>query len=217
MPTVIGVDPGQTTGYCVLSVPDAVLLGARGQGDGMHKHVKVRTIGQIDCTPPWENRGAQTVANLFLVDFPKAAIACEDFILDFARADKGRHTLSPVRVIAKIEMAIWSDPGYHRTDIEQFLNFQSASLAKTTCTDDRLKEWGLYDKHSGPHARDAMRHAYYFMRTCRGNSIGAAENRWLTWPHLYDDPIIKNIQEAYPKTKSVMIRKKNYGEIVEGL
>ena len=42
--------------------------------------------------------------------------------------------------------------------------FASASEAMNTCTDVRLKRWGVYDRSSGVHARDADRHAVYFLR-----------------------------------------------------
>ena len=214
MPTVIGIDPGQTTGYCVLSVPDDALLGAHGPDDKLHHHVRINTIGQIDCTPPWENRSAHELAEIMTELYPLDSIyAIEDFIIDFKRIDQQRSTLSPVRVIAKLEMALWEDPAFAGADIEKFIYFQSASLAKTTCTDERLKEWGLYDRSSGPHARDAMRHAYYFLRTCRGNSFKAAEKRWRAWPKLYDDPVVRELSETYP----VKIRKKQIGERIEGL
>lgn len=222
MPTVIGVDPGQTTGYAVLSVPTEALLGIKTQDLGkrrvsLHEQVTVHYTGQIDCTPPWENRGAQNIAELLLISKPDAVFAIEDFILDFNRADKGRHTLSPVRVIAKLEMTLWKDQYFHGINIDNRLNFQSASLAKTTCTDERLKEWGLYDRTSGVHARDAMRHAYYFLRGCRGDSVKAAEKRWHAWPTLYADPVILELGKAYPKSKPINIRKREPGERIPGL
>ena len=65
---------------------------------------------------------------------------------------------------------------------------QNRSPVKTTCTDERLKRWNLYDRSSGPHARDATRHAFYFLRDCRGSNMEAKQKRHLAWPHLYEDP-----------------------------
>lgn len=42
--------------------------------------------------------------------------------------------------------------------------FQSASDAKNTCNDERLRRWGFYDRSSGAHARDADRHAILLLR-----------------------------------------------------
>ena len=193
MPTIIGVDPGQTTGVVMLSVDADALLGAKHTGDGLQHHIRIERSFQVDCTPPWENKGAETIANL-AIGYANAAIACEDFIIDFKKIDQQRSTLSPVRIIAKIEYALWR-VGAEYSDKSAIgdsrINFQSASLAKTTCTDERLKEWGLYDRTSGVHARDAMRHAFFFLRACRGNSIKAAEKRWKAWPHIYPDPQIR--------------------------
>jgi squalene cyclase len=44
---------------------------------------------------------------------------------------------------------------------------QNRAIAKSTATDDRLKAWGLYDTNSGPHARDATRHAITALRRAR--------------------------------------------------
>lgn len=38
---------------------------------------------------------------------------------------------------------------------------QTPQVAKTFCTDDNLRAWGVYNKGS-PHARDSLRHAIYF-------------------------------------------------------
>ena len=110
--------------------------------------------GQINCLD--ENAGAMLMLGL-VRQYPEAAIVEENFTPDH-RMDKARHTLSPVRVTAALSYGLWRDfPGV------RFI-YQSASQAKTTCTDDRLKLWGLYDRSSGPHARDAIRHAYYYLR-----------------------------------------------------
>lgn len=116
--------------------------------------------GEIDCSD--ENAGALLMADL-VAKYPKAVIVVENFTPDH-RMDKARHTLSPVRVTAAFSYALWRDfPGL------EFI-YQSASQAKTTCTDDRLKMWELYDRYSGPHARDATRHGFYRLRVMRSGS-----------------------------------------------
>jgi len=88
------------------------------------------------------------------------------------------------------------------------IHVQNRSLAKTTCSDIRLKHWGLYDHSSGAHARDATRHAYYFLRDRRGSSVEAAEKRWRAWPHLFADPAISETKNAYKEAP----KKKQMGE-----
>lgn len=40
--------------------------------------------------------------------------------------------------------------------------FQSAQIAKNFCTDDKLKDWNQW-RAGEKHARDALRHLFYFM------------------------------------------------------
>lgn len=134
--------------------------------------------------------------------FPNAAIVVEDFIIDFSKIDQARHTLSPVRIMSMLSYAMYIDaemPFYSR------LFVQGRSMAKTTCNDPRLRRWGLFDAKGGRHARDATRHAFYFLRTCRGNSVKAQENRWRAWPEKFADP------QLVPKVP----RKKSQGERVK--
>jgi hypothetical protein len=196
--TVLGIDPGETTGWCVMGVDTHALSSnsvplERAVLSGIFKY------GQIDCF--YENNGVQELLDLALIDYPASAIAMEDFVLNFNKADKARHTLSPVRVISKFEYGLWS---YEEHQVNR-IHLQSASLAKTTCTDERLKEWKFYDRFSGVHARDAVRHAYYFLRSVRGNTVSEAEKRWMAWPNMYQDPQFR---------KPVMKAKKPEGERV---
>src|ERR1700759_3070376 len=178
---VLGIDPGQTTGWCAVGVPPEVLSGARSPGDTLNRIVMSDGLfdyGQIDGAQD-ENKAVRQLEDLALIDYPDAAVVIEDFIIDFRKITKQRSALSPVRITAKLEYALWA---YEENQTGRIFR-QMPSLAKTTMTDDRLKELGLYDPHSGEHARDAMRHAYYFLRNCRGNSIAAQEFRWRAWPH----------------------------------
>lgn len=64
--------------------------------------------------------------------------------------------LAPVRVIS-----VWKD----RLRFKETLRFyQTPSDAKKAVNNARLQSWGLYDKHSGEHARDADRHNVLFAR-----------------------------------------------------
>jgi hypothetical protein len=202
--TVLGVDPGETTGWCVMGVdprdlssPDTPLNKAVLNG--------IFKYGQIECF--FENNGVQELLDLALIDYPASVIAMEDFVLNFNKADKARHTLSPVRVTSKFEYGLWS---YQENQVNR-IHLQSASLAKTTCTDERLKEWKFYDRHSGLHARDAVRHAYYFLRSVRGNTLDCHEKRWMAWPNLYQDP--RSMKPQLKKTQS----KKPEGERIFSL
>jgi hypothetical protein len=213
---VVAFDPGGTTGWSVLSVDSRQLVGiTECDSDNpllpLHEALITKKYGPIDCgTKQGETgvgvrrgHGAQNILGeeigvdrmlkIAVQDYPESAIVTEDFILDMGRADMSRDILLPVRIMARLDYGLHyqftrsSNSGISRHPLNRFF-VQNRSLAKTTCTDTRLKNWGLYDKSSGPHARDAMRHGYYFLRSCRGNDPSAALRRHLAWPQHFADP-----------------------------
>lgn len=212
---IIAFDPGETTGWCAMGVDPVTLLGADTPVDVLQDRLLLCEYGEIDCSATaaggagipdsvrrhaglnltGENVGIDQMIGL-VEDWPHAAIVIEDFILDMNRADQARHTLSPVRITSALSYGLHAI-GYSTSKII----VQNRSLAKTTCTDLRLKNWGLYDNRSGPHARDAVRHAFYLLRTCRGSGIESAERRHIVFPDLFDDPISNRSSAAKTKHK----------------
>lgn len=176
---VVAFDPGETTGWCLMGVIPEDLSMQQGNAMGLHQVIKHMEYGQIDGRATGENLAADDIIRL-AVCHPKAAVITEDFILDFKQATSDRHTLAPVRMNAILDYEMYRN--------DRNVIVQGRSGVKTTCTDLRLKHWNLYDSRSGPHARDATRHAFYWLRCCRGGSIAAQENRWRAWPHLFPDP-----------------------------
>lgn len=199
--TVVAFDPGQRTGWCAMTVAKPKFLTCT---EYTLEHEITMDYGEIECLD--ENAGVSSMLDMW-AKYPLACVVHEDFIIDFTKIDQARHTLSPVRITAKFAFG-----AYLQGLQEDQIFIQSRSNAKTTCTDDRLKNWGLYDRHSGPHARDAMRHAFYFLRTCRGNSLAAEEARWKAWPWLFPDPL-----PEHTKTGAVRMRKRIEGERIPGL
>ena len=221
---ILAFDPGETTGWCAMGVDPTALLGADTPTDTIQSRLLLCEYGTIDCSATaattaipdsirrhaglnlmGENIGVSHMMGL-VRDWPNATVVVEDFILDMNRADQARHTLSPVRITSAFSYALFADG--HNSD---HIIVQNRSLAKTTCTDARLKNWGLYDPHGGPHARDATRHAFYVLRTCRGSGIEAAERRHIVFPHLFEDPVPASFAPKPKRQKPVGDRIPNLG------
>jgi hypothetical protein len=162
-PTVVALDPGGTTGWCVFQCHPESLIDP-----------EVLVLDNIDYWQSGQFTGSedQQAADIFnlICSWAGCAVLIEDFVLRMMSPD--RDLLSPVRITAKVEHLLW----------QRELTFfkQMPSEAKTTATDDRLKSWKLY-KPGEEHGRDATRHAITFMRKAR--------SRWMlrmyAWPHLY--------------------------------
>lgn len=169
-PTVIGLDPGGTTGWSVmcvhplslvdnaLSVLDNITYWQQGEFTGTEwSHVQeIETLVDV-----WQN----------------ASIVIEDFILQ--QFNQSRDLLSPVRLTAAIEYELWKDSRHSFR--------QTPAAAKTTCTDERLRQWGYYKSAGGEgHARDATRHALLFLRRAKDTTIRGAALRHAAWPAMFN-------------------------------
>lgn len=171
---IIALDTGGTTGWSIIMVhPDAL------------SDPTVSVLENIEHWAHGEVNGdedKQTFEIMELVEaWPDAAVVVEDFILRKYRKD--RDLLAPVRMNAKIELAlkIWPGLGGQRRPP---LFTQPSSLALGTITDARLREWGLYERAGGAqHARDADRHALCFLRRAKHTQSLRME----AWPELFDE------------------------------
>ncbi|UVK63880.1 RuvC-like resolvase [Gordonia phage LilyPad] len=191
--SIVALDPGGTTGWSIFQVqPEALSSLEEHQQYGVLNNVVDWKHGQIDCGSQKGNRGTGGHRNIstsgeavgageilgLLRSWPAAAVVIEDFILDPKRFNMGRDLLSPVRLTATVSYDLWLQGR------DYFV--QSASLAKTTCTDDKLKQWAYYSSSGGlGHARDADRHALTFLRRAAQRSPEAKALRELAWPHLF--------------------------------
>lgn len=173
---ILAFDPGGVTGYSLLVLPRRINNNdlfsysfetiLRNKISWEHGELSMRD---------YENEGCYQFGKM-LDDWPSAAIVVEDFILRPERQEKSRELLSPVRITAKLESHLWF------TGRHMFL--QSASQAKSTVTDGRLRLWGCYTKIGGlAHARDADRHVLLFLRRVMGG--GGTALRSAAWPHVY--------------------------------
>lgn len=177
--TVVGIDPGGTTGWSVLKVDGFKLLD---QAIPVHQAVTKWTNGQMDCGSTSGNAGDSATANDLdlgisetgeaagvwmleqiinnVTELPgTTAVVIEDFIL--RTNNKSRDALSPVRITAALQQLLWE--GQYATVYKQ-----QPSEGKTALTDERLKKRGFYTgSNSDRHARDADRHALLFLQKCR--------------------------------------------------
>lgn len=206
--TVLGVDPGGTTGVVLLACEpehltktttplqdvlwwrDAQIDCQQADSDS----VPSKASGHMNLPFAAEIKAARRI-NRIAKFFENPAVVIEDYIIDMSVMNQTREILSPVRITSMLAAEI------HKTSDRGLDGFflQNRGNVKTTCNDARLHEWGLYDQHSGGHARDAMRHAYYFLRNCRGNKPEARELRWRAWPHLFEDPQLTKKNKRPPR------------------
>lgn len=171
--TTCWVDPGGTTGWGVMSVYPELLVSDKP----IEKNIQHWTCGDAHGN---ENQMASEMLQLFDL-WEDAAIGIESFNLRQMAVE-----LSPVSVTAKIEYGLWLMEKWEAEEEERDMGRgrlvfkQSPSFAKTTLTDIRQRDYGLWVP--GPdHKRDAIKHCYTFLQRAQGNPrIRAA-----AWPALF--------------------------------
>jgi hypothetical protein len=164
---VIGIDPGGTTGWCLLTVPRDTIFG-REPGEilrweygeeGGNEAEQVLSLARL-------TRGIQSL------DYqigPALVVEAWDSDPSFKSTDP--EALSPARIGGMLLYAKL------RGDLSDALvTFQSRSLAKEALTDDRLKAAGMYVPGSD-HIKDATRHALTALRRARKSP----ELRYAMW------------------------------------
>lgn len=184
MATVIAIDPGETTGWAMWNVFPEALCDPK---EKILDCVQLWTHGQVECverfdSSEFEDKGVAFVSESeaigvaeivgLLRSWEGSAVVIESFILRQQRKDSS--LLSPVRITAAISQWLWQQ--------RRSYFIQQPSLAKTTATDDRLKQWGIYQRSGSLiHARDADRHAITFLRRCKSDP----KLRHEAFPHLF--------------------------------
>ena len=148
--TIIWFDQGGETGWAVFNIwPEALT----DPGIKILSNIASWSAGEFSGS-----EASQTDAMMDLVEAwsESALVGYEDFIL--RTFSMGRELLSPVRLAARFE-----DRMYREKRLSQLQPPQSASLAMSKVTDERLKRWGFWNPLKGKeHARDAVRHAITF-------------------------------------------------------
>lgn len=188
--TTVWVDPGGTTGWGVMAVDPEVLTERKP----IHHNVAHWACGEIHHN---EDTMASEMLQLFDV-WDGAAIGIERFIIRKFLTHDG--FLSPVRVRSKIEYGLWLMEKWEAIEDGRPLGrprrlwLQDPSLAKNTLTDDRQREWHLWEP-GHDHKRDAIKHCYTFLQRCQENP----KQRAAAWPSLFK--IDGGLMKRRPPTK----------------
>lgn len=173
---VIGIDPGGTTGWARFTIPRVCIFGDEEPSIvewdyGVFQGPANEQVMAIA-------RYARETQSLDYKCGP--ALVVEDWDPDpnFKVADK--EVYSPIRIGAKLAL-LWhlsnpTIPGPNWLG-DATLTFQGRVIAKTTYTDERLKNLKLYVAND--HIRDATRHALTAIRRARQNPEFAEE----LWPY----------------------------------
>lgn len=137
--TILGLDPGETTGT-------ALIVGPYVEGTA------VESVGQIKGMTVPE---AFVKIRQLIIDTKPDVVVMENYkVYSWKTRDHSWSDLFTARLIGAIECYCF--------DQNIKLVKQMAQQAKGFCTDDKLRAWGLW--HEGQrHARDATRHAVYYL------------------------------------------------------
>jgi hypothetical protein len=172
----VWVDPGGTTGWAVMAVDPEVLVDDKP----IHHNIAHWACGDVH-----HNENVMASEMLALYDaWDDAAIGIESFtVRKFLRHQE---FLSPVRVRSKIEYGLWLMEKWDAEEAGRAMGrgrhlwTQEPSLAKNTLSDDRQREWGLWEA-GADHKRDAVKHCYTFLQRAQEKPRLRAN----AWPGLF--------------------------------
>ena len=134
---VLGLDPGETTGACFFAGSKLV--------DSTQLPTKTPSFGGV------------VVRNYIQTWGPDVVVMEMYRIYSWKADDHSWQSLHTPRLIGAIEF-ICESALKEPVGLVQ----QTAQQAKGFCTDEKLKAWGVYQEGK-PHARDAIRHACYYL------------------------------------------------------
>lgn len=169
---IIGVDPGVTTGVAIAtlqrkeigSLADVfVEMGQLSYGFSGNGFDIIESASAEEGEAKVAAEIAQLVRTAVLHG-SRVVLVIEDFVV--RRFDSSREFLSPVRITARIQQELFNDTICQGVTVAM----QSPSDAKQTCTDERMKKWGIQPKtHKDRHGLDAARHCILFIRKLMAN------------------------------------------------
>lgn len=169
---IIGVDPGVTTGVAIAtlqrkeigSLTDVfVEMGQLSYGFSGNGFDIIESASAEEGEAKVAAEIAQLVRTAVLHG-SRVVLVIEDFVV--RRFDSSREFLSPVRITARIQQELFNDTICQGVTVAM----QSPSDAKQTCTDERMKKWGIQPKtYKDRHGLDAARHCVLFIRKLMAN------------------------------------------------
>jgi len=169
---IIGVDPGVTTGVAIATLQRkeiGSLAGVFVEMGQLSYGLSGNGFDIIESTSAEEGEAkvAAEIAQLVrtaVLHGSRVVLVIEDFVV--RRFDSSREFLSPVRITARIQQELFNDTICQGVTVAM----QSPSDAKQTCTDERMKKWGIQPKtHKDRHGLDAARHCILFIRKLMAN------------------------------------------------
>lgn len=189
--STVWLDPGGVTGWGVMCVTPQVLVGTKP----IYKNIAHWACGEITGN---ENQQTSECLQLFDV-WDDAAVGIERFQLRQMAVE-----LSPVRITSKIEYGLWLMEKWEAEEDERPMGRgrmvfkQDPSLAKNALTDDRQREWGLWEAGKD-HKRDAIKHCYTFLQRAQEKP----NMRAYAWPHLFkkDGTLLKKMPPTSKRSK----------------
>lgn len=144
--TMVAIDPGKTSGYCIGTYVDK----------------------QLFLTPGQEQFTLVGMSN-FVGYLPmRCQIIYEDF--EYRAFSRAGLDLTPVKMIGIIERERELREGLHKEENQTYFWKQKAAEGKAFWSNDKLKEAELYVKGK-PHGMDAMRHLLQFVHFKYGTQI----------------------------------------------
>lgn len=155
---VIGIDPGENTGWCRLTIPRTSIYG-KEPGE-----IVEWDYGEFTGPEPHQVRDiCRLVRETQSLDFGVGpALVVEDFDIPPEAPTTDPVLLIPVRIAAMLRYAQFMG----QLGPDALVMLQGRTDAKGTATDERLKLWGLYTAGSD-HVRDATRHAIVAVRRAK--------------------------------------------------
>lgn len=172
--STVWIDPGDTTGWGVIAVDPDMLSSSQP--------INPKTVAHWACGELTGNENQMTSQVLELFDlWEDAAVGVERFHLRQMAVE-----LSPVRITAKVEYALWLTEKWAAEEEERHVGRgrmvfkQEPSLAKRTLSDDLMRELGFWVPGKD-HKRDAIKHCYTFLQRAQE----MPNLRATAWPALF--------------------------------